>query len=694
MSSGNESRPPHGPNRLSSEKSPYLLQHAHNPVDWYPWGEEAFTKARRENRPVFLSIGYSTCHWCHVMERESFENEQIAALMNRHFVCIKVDREERPDIDNIYMNAAYATSGGGGWPLSVFMTPAKRPFFCGTYFPPQDYGGRPGFATVLQSIAKQWDSDRDQIDQLSKEVVAHLKTANPTSGKTTLTDTIFPEALERKKREFEPKFGGFSGGPKFPMGHSLSMLLRLYRRNKDENALSMAAFTLDNMASGGIYDQLGGGFHRYSVDNEWLVPHFEKMLYDQALLAIAYLEAWQITQNSRYERIVGETLEYVLRDMTHADGGFFSAEDADSEGEEGKFYLWTREEILGLLDPETAELFCEFYAVTFGGNFEGKTILTAHAALEEFAAERNTDVAELGRRLDDARTVLLATRAKRIRPSRDEKILVDWNGLMISALAKAARVLEAPQYADAATRAADFILTHIRREDGRLLKHWQGGSSAHLGMLEDYAFFACGLIDLFLATFDPKWLNEAMTLADAMIELFWDASEGGFFLTGNDGESLILRPKEVYDSAIPSGNGAALLVLARLAHLTNERRFREKVEATVGAFAASIIRHPTGGASFLNAFDVVCGPRREIVIAGDPEAPEVGAFLSALHRRFLPRTITVVRPPTDSEALDAVVPFMKHHRLIDGKPAFYVCQDYTCQLPTTGVEEALALVVE
>ncbi len=691
MSVDNQSPAPRTPNRLAHEKSPYLLQHAHNPVDWYPWEDEAFEKARRENKPVFLSIGYSTCHWCHVMERESFENERIAALMNRYFVCVKVDREERPDIDNIYMNAAYATSGGGGWPLSIFMTPSGEPFYCGTYFPPQDYGGRPGFATVLLSVAKQWDADPEQIGRIGKEVVAHLKTADPTAGRTTLTDTIFAEALARKKREFEPKFGGFSGGPKFPMGHSLSTLLRLYRRGKDENALRMVTFTLDHMAGGGIYDHLGGGFHRYSVDEEWLVPHFEKMLYDQALLAIAYLEAWQLTSTPRYERVVRETLEYVLRDMTHEEGGFFSAEDADSEGEEGRFYLWTREEILGILDRETAELVCEFYAVTFGGNFEGKTILTAHAGLEEFAAERNLDLAAFRQTLEAARGVLLAGRARRVRPSRDEKILVDWNGLMISALAQAARCFEEPSYAEAASRAADFILARIHRDDGRLLKHWQGGPSEHPGLLEDYAFFANGLVDLFLTTYGPRRLHEAIRLADDMIELFWDSGEGGFFLTAGDAAPLIFRPKEVYDSAIPSGNGSALFLLARLAHLTNEPRFREKVEATVGAFAASVQRHPSGCASFLNGFDIVHGPTREIVVAGPPDAPEAVEFLRAVRRRFLPRTVTIVRA---SDELDALIPFAKDHHSFHERPTFYICQNYACQLPTASVSEALALIVE
>lgn len=681
------------PNRLVHEKSPYLLQHAHNPVDWYPWGEEAFAKAQRGGKPVFLSIGYSTCHWCHVMERESFEDDEIAGIMNEHFVCIKVDREERPDIDNVYMTAAQAMSGGGGWPLSIFMTPDKKPFFSGTYFPPDDRQGHRGFKSVLLEITKAWESDRSRLEEHGSRVALFLNQPLARNGDSEIDETVLARAHGAMESTYEPQYGGFSNGNKFPMGHGLSFLLRYYERSGDGTALDMVTHTLDNMAAGGLYDHLGGGFHRYSTDIEWLVPHFEKMLYDQALLVGAYLEAYQITGREHYARIARETLAYVMRDMRHRDGGFYSAEDADSEGEEGRFYVWTRDEILALLGSEEGELFCGYYGVEGAGNFEGKAILTARLPEDQFSDRQAFPLPELHSRLEISRQALVQERAKRIRPHLDDKIMTDWNGLMISALSMASRVLGDSAYASAAAQAADFVLREVQREDGRLLKYWRDGSPRHLGLVEDYAFLVNGLIDLYAATFEPRWLTEATRLADDARNLFWDDENGGFFFTPRDGERLITNPKELYDGAIPSGNSVGAYAFLRLGHLLFNGDYTALGERVFASFSAQIERSPSAFPMLLTAYDYSLGPKREIVIAGESDDAAVEEFLAGVSSSFLPRTVVVLHPPGDGKAaIERLAPHVGAQAQIDGRATFYVCENYACKLPTTGVAQALATV--
>src|SRR5438445_638126 len=569
---------PKPPNRLVDATSPYLLQHAHNPVHWFPWGEEALARAREEGKPIFLSIGYSACHWCHVMERESFEDEAVAELMNRHFVSIKVDREERPDLDDIYMAATLAMNQGqGGWPMTVFLTPDQEPFFAGTYFPPEDRGGRPGFSTVLKRIAELWEKDRDSVKEQGAQLADYLRENAKAAPGGEVGEDALRQAAQQLGREFDARRGGFGPAPKFPPSAGLSLLLRIHRRFGDEHAQEMVRKTLDAMARGGIYDQVGGGFARYSTDARWLVPHFEKMLYDNAQLARVYLEGFQATGEGLYRRVATETLDYVLREMTDPAGGFYSATDADSEGEEGKFFVWTPAEVREALGPEGEELarrFCAYYDVTEGGNWEGRSIPNAPRALDDVARELGIAPAELEGSLGDARARLYEARKRRVPPGLDDKVLTAWNGLMISALAEGFRALGDQRYLEAARRAADFLLGALRRPDGGLLRTWRRGR-AHLdAYLEDYAFFAEALVDLYEAGGAPKYLEEAASLADRIRKDF-AAEEGGFFSTGRGHESLIVRPREGHDGAIPSANAAAAMALARLSYHLDRPDLRE-----------------------------------------------------------------------------------------------------------------------
>ncbi|PIQ82213.1 MAG: thioredoxin domain-containing protein [Candidatus Omnitrophica bacterium CG11_big_fil_rev_8_21_14_0_20_64_10] len=690
------------PNRLAREKSPYLLQHADNPVDWYPWGAEAFERARREEKPIFLSIGYSTCHWCHVMEEESFESPAIAELLNREFVPIKVDREERPDVDALYMQAVMLMNEQGGWPLNVFLTPERKPFYGGTYFPPEDRWGRPGLATALTRIAESWKERRAEVLQAADSLTQGLR----------LQAEMVPEAapvgldwLETAAQQFAGQFdathGGFGGAPKFPRAHVLSFLLRVWKRDGEERTLKQVERTLDAMRAGGIWDHLGQGFHRYSTDAEWRVPHFEKMLYDQALLARAYLEGYQATGKEEHARTAREIFAYVLGEMTGPEGGFYSAEDADSlspdgsgEKREGAFYLWTAGEIAEALGVETAERFSFIYGVEPQGNapadpmgeFHGRNILyQAHSAAEA-AGRFSGSEQEMESRIAAAREKLLALRNRRPRPHRDDKILTDWNGLMISALAFGARVLEEPAYREAAERSADFILTKLRRPDGRLLHRYREGEAAIDGMLEDYAFLIHGLIDLYEATFEPRYLADARELTDKMLELFWDEEGGGFFLTAVDAEPLLVRQKELYDGAIPSGNSVALLNLARLGRLTADPKLEQRARRLVEHFSGPAARMGSAYPQLLIGLDFLLGPSREIILAGDPAAPETARFLRQLYGLFLPKKVVVFRPegdPDGAAAIERLAPYLGSQRAFDRKTTAYVCRNYACELPTT-----------
>ncbi len=685
------------PNRLIREKSPYLLQHAHNPVDWYPWGAEAFERAKAEDKPIFLSIGYSTCHWCHVMERESFENEEIARMLSEQFVPVKVDREERPDLDQVYMTAVTALSGSGGWPMTVFLTPEGKPFYGGTYYPPESRWGRPGMRELLPAIAKAWREDRQRLMESAEQLTVYLQQARAAgASETPLTAAVFDAAYRQYASQFDEVRGGFGEAPKFPRPHTLLFLLRYWDRSGEAQALAMAEATLERMASGGIHDHLGGGFHRYSVDAEWLVPHFEKMLYDQALLSRAYVEAFQATGKTAYADVARGICEYVLRDLADASGAFYAAEDADSEGVEGKFYVWTPQEIEVVLGVEEAELFCAFYGVRPGGNFAfegasvpgGVSIAHVEQPLEAFAALRQLNPAGLAQRLKADRERLLAVRSRRVRPHRDDKVLTDWNGLMISAMAFGGAALDEPRYIRAAEAAATFILSKMQL-NGRLLHRYRDGEAAIDAFLDDYACFIGGLLDLYEATGNPKWLREAVRLADLMLAEFWDTENGGLFLRSLRLEPLVARTKELYDGAVPSGNSMAALGLVRLAKMTGERRFEEKAGAIFRVFGEDVGRLPMAYPYLLCALDLALGPSREIVLAGEASDPDTGALHRLVYRRFLPRRVLLLHPPSGetAEAVESLAPWLKDQRPLNGRATAYVCQDYACHQPTTDPRE-------
>ena len=684
----------HKPNRLIHEKSPYLLQHAHNPVDWYPWGEEAFAKARQEQKPIFLSIGYSTCHWCHVMERESFENPDIAALMNRWFVSIKVDREEHPDLDQVYMSAVQSLTGRGGWPLTVFLTPERKPFYGGTYFPPQRRWDMPGMTEMLPAVADAWQQKRGELlasaDELTASLQAHLA---PSPARETIALETLHAAFNQAAGAFDAAHGGFGDAPKFPRSPELSFLLAYWTRTGTSQALEIVTTTLDHLARGGIHDHLGGGFHRYATDGQWLVPHFEKMLYDQALLARAYLEAYRATKRPEYAETARGIFTYVLRDLTDPGGGFYSAEDADSEGEEGKCYVWTPQEIAQRLGSEKAELFNRFYGVTAEGNFEhGTSILHIEQPLEMFAKLKGLEPGAFAQQLASSRERLLAVRAARVRPHRDDKILTSWNGLMIASLAYGAATLEDPRYLQAARRAADFALTALRR-DGTLLRRYREGDARYPGTLEDYAFLSYGLLELYEASFEPRDLAEAKTLASQMMERFWDEAQGGFFLRSREEPELIVRAKDAHDGATPSGNSIAIHVLLRLARITGDTQLETAGRRALETFAATVARAPFGFPQLLLAWDFALGPTKEIVIAADPADEQAAALVRTVRGRLLPRAVTLLHPPgAAGAAIEALAPFVKPQGLLGGQPAVYVCEQFVCRLPVTTVEALQGLL--
>ncbi len=674
-------------NRLANETSPYLLQHKDNPVDWYPWGEEALKKARDEDRPILLSVGYSACHWCHVMERESFEDEATAQVMNAHFVSIKVDREERPDIDSIYMAAVQALTRGGGWPMTVFLTPDGSPFYGGTYFPPVPSRGMPSFTQLLTSLADAYENRREDVLQSAKSVREYLQAATGASmpeSETSSGAEILDRAAESLLSQVDRRFGGFGGAPKFPQTMNLEVLLRYHHRAGDRSAIDGVQLTLRQMANGGIYDQLGGGFARYSVDERWLVPHFEKMLYDNALLARLYLETYQATGDPFYRRIAEETLDYVLRDMTSPEGGFYAAEDADSEGVEGKFYVWTPEEIEAALEPEAAKLAMRYWDVTEQGNFEGKNILNVPRP-PEAAAEFGISGEELWERIVEIRARLLAGRDKRVRPGRDEKILAAWNGLMLRSFALAARVTGREDYREAARGNAAFLLEKLRT-GGRLRRSYKDGRARFNGYLEDYAMVADGLVALYEATFETRWLAEADDLCGAISELFWDGERRTFYDTPIDHEQLVTRPRDVYDNAAPSGVSVAVEVLLKLALLLDRNDYRQRAEGVLEDMRGGMEKIPGAFGRLLCALDFNVSRPREIALVGDPDAPDIQALIDTVYARYLPNKVVTGRASGEEEAA-GFIPLLADRPTRDGKATAYVCEGYVCKSPTTDAEE-------
>ncbi|MCC7518415.1 MAG: thioredoxin domain-containing protein [Verrucomicrobiae bacterium] len=676
-------------NRLAGEKSPYLLQHAHNPVDWHPWGDEAIARAQREDKPIFLSIGYSTCHWCHVMERESFENEDIAAFLNANFIPIKVDREERPDLDQIYMTATQAMSGGGGWPMSVWLNPRLEPFFCGTYFPPDDRGGRPGFLEMLRRIHRAWGQSRGKLDEQAARLAGAVRALVDEGDAPAAARVSLPAAAYRHFSDsFDAAFGGFGGAPKFPRPVQFSFLFRYHAATGDRRALEMAALTLERMAHGGICDQLGGGFHRYSVDEEWRTPHFEKMLFDNAQLLVVYREAWQLTRQPLFEEVARGIAGYVARDMTSAEGAFFSAEDADSEGCEGAFYVWRLEELRRLLGVADTEIVAARYGCTEEGNFEpGRNVLHPAEDAEIVAGRLKISPEELRRAVERAKPKLLDARARRPRPLRDDKVLVAWNGLMISGLATAGRAFGERDFVARAARAAEFLLANLRDSaTGHLLRRWREGEARGAAFLDDYAFFVAGLLDLYEASGEKRWLTEAERLTAEQREAFWDAKRGGYFLVRGDDPSLLIRPKSDYEGAEPSGNSVAALNLLRLAGLTGDDAHRTRAEETLRAFGPRLERFPPSMPLMIAAHMDFLAPPRQVAVAvgADPEKAE--ALWREVNRHFLPHTALfgpgAARPPK----LAGMGP-------VEGKSAVHICRGFTCRAPVldcAGLSAALA----
>jgi uncharacterized protein YyaL (SSP411 family) len=655
-------------NRLARETSPYLLQHAHNPVDWFPWGEEAFERARAEDRPVFLSVGYAACHWCHVMERESFEDPDTAALLNERFVCIKVDREERPDVDGIYMDAVQALTGGGGWPMSVWLTPEGRPFYAGTYFPPEPRHGLPSFRQVLQGLTEAWSTRRDEIEAQSAKLVESIGSVGRLEASTDmLTEQTEREAFVSLQRAFDAQWGGFGSAPKFPQPMVLEFVLRMAVRGMTD-ALEMVVLTLDRMAAGGMYDQLGGGFARYSTDRAWDVPHFEKMLYDNAQLASLYVRTWLVTRDDELRRVATRTLDYLLRDMQDPGGGFFSSQDADSEGVEGKFFAWGWDELVELVGEPAARAF----GATPNGNWEGTNIL-----------RRPTD------RIDEATRALFETREKRIHPGVDDKILTAWNALAIRAFAEAGRAFDEPSFVQAATNCAAFVWENLRDHRGRLLRSWRKDVAGPPGYADDYALFANALLTLYETTSDLRWFEAARALCDSLMELFADDDRGGFFQTGTDAERLVIRPKDLYDNAVPSGNSAAAEVLQRMALFTGESAYEKAGISAIRLVRDAMAQAPTGFGSALCALDLYLGPAHELAIVGDPDAADTHALMDEVVRtRFLPNVVLAIGDASEETA--RIVPLMADRVRVNGKATAYVCERFACRAPVTDASELSA----
>lgn len=669
-------------NRLIFEKSPYLLQHARNPVAWYPWSQEAFAEAKKQNKPIFLSVGYSTCHWCHVMEHESFEDHEVAALLNDAFICIKVDREERPDIDQVYMTVTQAITGQGGWPMTVMMTPEKKPFMAATYIPKDSRHGRAGMLELVPAINKLWQEDPQRILDSSENITDAISNIADANKGPRLSADIFKKTKALLASQFDSKKGGFASAPKFPSPHLLSLLMRIDSQDR------MAFRTLDEMRLGGIYDHIGYGFHRYSTDEDWLLPHFEKMLYDQAMHVIAYTEAYQVSSNKKYLEISDEVISYVLRDLESPDGGFYSAEDADSEGVEGKFYVWSYEELKDILAEDDFNWFINTFNIKEDGNFleeatreeTGLNIPHLNKALDQ---SQNT-------RLEAIRIKLFDIRKKRIHPYKDDKILTDWNGLMIAAIAKAARCSEHSQrYIDSAKKAADFVLDKLKDKDGRLLKRYRDGEAAMNGHLNDYAFMVWALLELYETCFDIKYLKEAIELNDKLIKHFWDKENGGLFMTADYSEELLIRAKDNFDGAIPSGNSIAALCFAKLAKITADNKYNDLAWQIIEAFSNQILSYPSGFAQMLIALDLLLANSKEIVIVGELADPKTQEALEQLNQNFDPHKIILLKSKASEEELSHIAPYTKEQKQIDGQTTFYVCENYSCKEPSTKLDNKI-----
>ena len=673
-------------NNLINETSPYLLQHAHNPVNWYPWDEEALTISKTEDKPILLSIGYSACHWCHVMERESFENPDIAALMNEHFVNIKVDREERPDLDAVYMEAVQMLTGSGGWPMTVFLTPEGKPFYGGTYFPPVDQSGMPGFPRLLTSVSQAYHNNKSEIERVTSQLTEQMgRNGSMSAGVTPLTIDILHQAYNALAGNFDYQNGGFGNAPKFPQPMTPEFLLHYHSHNYNPRALEMVEFTLEKMAYGGMYDQVGGGFHRYSTDSYWLVPHFEKMLYDNALIAKLYVHAYQITKKPLYKRIAEETIDYVLREMTSPLGGFYSAQDADSEGVEGKFFVWSRVEIIEALGEHAGDIFSRFYNVSDRGNFEGQNILNMSKSEEEFATDNAIDLDELATILNKGKSALLEIREKRIHPLLDDKVLASWNGLMIKTLSEAGSALNREDYIEAARKCAEFILTELRDGD-RLLRTYRNGTAKLLGYLEDYSFIADGLIALYENTFEDYWLKNAIAMSDNMINLFWDETLGGFYDTGHDHETLVVRPRDIFDNAQPCGGSIASDVMIRLAVITDNDDYLQKGVTPLRGLHQLMARAPSGTAHWLSVLDFHIHTPKEIAIIGDKTDQATTELKEIVFHTYLPNKIVVGRHGSDTGISS---PLLDGKEKQNDKPTVYVCENYTCLNPTNDPQTLL-----
>ncbi|AHV97914.1 thioredoxin domain-containing protein [Paenibacillus sabinae] len=690
--------PPKHTNRLVNEKSPYLLQHAHNPVDWLPWGDEAFEKAKAENKPVFVSIGYSSCHWCHVMEEESFADEEVAGLLNGNFVSIKVDREERPDIDALYMSVCQAMTGAGGWPLTVVLTPEKKPFYAGTYFPKRRMMGQVGLMEVLEQIRLKWETDSDKLTRLGDELLSEIQAAalkNNEGEEVGLTDELLHHAFRLYTTLFDETYGGFGQAPKFPTPHNLSFLLAYSQAFDKPEALRMVEKTLESMYRGGIYDHIGFGFARYSTDDQWLVPHFEKMLFDNALLASAYVEAYQITGKPLYSEIAESVFTYVLRGMTSPEGAFYSAEDADSDGEEGAFYIFSREEIEEALGAQDMHSYCHVYGITEEGISQGYSIPNLLEGLpEELADKLDMNPLALRTRIEEWREKLFAYREKRVHPSKDDKVLTSWNGLMIASLAKGAKAFQKPEYAKAAGAAADFIWNRLRREDGRLLARYRDGEAAYLGYVDDYAFMIWGLTELYEATGDAVYLERALVLKDGLLELFTDEEEGGFFFTGKDAEKLPIRSKELYDGAMPSGNSVAVKTLYKLAAITQDVKLKGVAERTAAVLAKAAMKYPASYGMFLQALLALTSGGKEWVLSGKKDDPSLHSMISLVQKAYLPEASLIIHWEDQAAELTALLPHLKDKPAIGGAATAYVCQDFACREPITSLDAVRELLAK
>ncbi len=686
------------PNNLINEKSPYLLQHAYNPVNWYPWGDEAFQKASEEDKPIFLSIGYSTCHWCHVMEKETFEDRKVASIMNEHFVSIKVDREERPDIDGIYMNVCQLLTGAGGWPLTIIMTSDKKPFFAGTYFPKQGRFGRIGMLELLPQIKNVWDERREDIFKSTESILTALQNPSSKTQKGTLDESVLEKTFDEFSNRFDKEYGGFGNAPKFPTPHNLIFLLRYSKRFNDKSPIDIVEKTLTRMRMGGIYDHIGFGFSRYSTDREWLVPHFEKMLYDQALLTLALTDTYLLTKNIFYKKTAGEILTYVSRDLTSPRGGFYSAEDADSEGEEGKFYLWTYEELKSLLPEDEFNFTVKVFNIKKEGNWidsvnggkNGTNILHLKNSKEKLANELNILPKEFEIKFENVRQKLFDVRNKRIHPYKDDKILTDWNGLMISAFARAAQVFNNDNYVQTAVNAVEFILNNMYDEVGRMLHRFREKEAAIYGHIDDYAFFIQGLIDTYETVFEEKYLIKAIELTKHLIEHFWDEENGAFYFSADYSEKLLIRQKEIYDGAIPSGNSVAALNLLRLGRMTGSTVWEEKAKQILDAFSSRINTSPSVFTQSLIALDFALGPTKEIIIAGEKNSTLVQDMIKEIYSRFVPSKVILLKEKNSELARYAS--FLKNYDEMERKPAVYICENYMCRMPVNNLENLRRLL--